>query len=135
MFEHFKFSRKQIEKYHKSAQRDFRIASEANVAEVSFRFCYDALLKLAIAVCASQNLRVKSRRGHHIELIKKLSSLLSDSEVEVFANEMRAKRNWDLYGGGAIISKKEADEYLKWTKSIFSKADRVLHGKQARLKI
>ena len=133
MFEKFRFSRKQIEKYHKSAIRDLKIAAEADVPEVRFRFCYDALLKLAMAVCAENSLRVKSRRGHHIELIKKLALFLKDPEIEILADEMRSKRNWDLYGGGIAISQKEAKEYLNWTKKIFLKAGLFLHRRQTRL--
>ncbi len=124
MFERFNFSKKQIDKYYRSARRDLKIASDSNVPEVSFRFCYDALLKLAIAVCAEKHLRVKSRKGHHIELIRKLSFYLNEPEIEVLANEMRAKRNWDLYGGGALISAKETKGYIKWTKQIFQKAEK-----------
>jgi hypothetical protein len=134
MFEKFRFSRKQIEKYHSSAKRDLKIASDANVSEVRFRFCYDALLKLAITICAENGLRVKSRRGHHIELINKLAFFLKDEEIEILANEMRSKRNWDLYGGGIIISSKEAGEYLDWTKKIFHQAEALVNRDQARLK-
>lgn len=134
MFEKFRFSRKQIEKYHSSAKRDLKIASEANVPEVRFRFCYDALLKLAITVCAEHGLRVKSKRGHHIELIKKLSFFFKDPEIEILANEMRSKRNWDLYGGGIVISAKEAHEYLDWTKKIFREAENLINKDQTRLK-
>lgn len=134
MFEKFRFSRKQIERYHKSARRDLKIAAEADVSEVRFRFCYDALLKLAMAVCAENSLRVKSRRGHHVELIKKLAFFLKDPEIEIFADEMRSKRNWNLYRGGIAISQKEAKEYLNWTKKVFLKAETVMHRKQARLK-
>jgi len=134
MFEKFRFSRKQIEKYHNSAKRDLKIASEADIPEVRFRFCYDALLKLAMTVCAENNLRVKSRRGHHIELIKKLSFFLKDEEIEILANEMRSKRNWDLYGGGIIISFKEVNEYLNWTKKIFCQAETLVNRNQTRLK-
>jgi hypothetical protein len=134
MFEKFRFSRKQIEKYHSSASRDLKIASEADVSEVRFRFCYDALLKLAITVCAENGLRVKSRRGHHIELIKKLAFFLKDEEIEILANEMRSKRNWDLYGGGIVISAKEAREYLDWTKKIFHEAEPHINLDQSRLK-
>lgn len=42
MFEHFSFSKEQIEKYLKSAFRDCNIAASSLVPEVSFRFCYDA---------------------------------------------------------------------------------------------
>lgn len=135
MFEHFNFSQKQIEKYFSSASRDLKIASSSDVPEVAFRFSYDALLKLAIAVCAENGLRVKAKRDHHIELIKKLSIFLNDSEIEVLANEMRAKRNWDLYGGGALISSKEARGYVSWVRNIFQLFEKYFNQKQARLKL
>ena len=126
MFEKFKFSPRQIKRYYQGALRDLRIASNSKIPEVIFYFSYDSLIKLAIAVCAKNNLRVKARKGHHIKLIKKLSFYLEDPEIEVLANEMRSKRNWDLYGGGIIISKKEAKEYLEWIKEIFDKSYRLL---------
>jgi hypothetical protein len=70
MFEKFHFSKRQIRKYYQSAIRDLKIASNSKIPEVIFRFSYDALVKLAIAVCAKNGLRVKARKGHHIELIK-----------------------------------------------------------------
>jgi hypothetical protein len=36
---------------------------------------------------------------------------LKDPEIEILANEMRSKRNRDLYDGGILISEKEAKEY------------------------
>jgi len=36
---------------------------------------------------------------------------------------MRTKRNWNLYGGGILISAKEAKDYLKWTRAIFQKVE------------
>lgn len=129
MFEKFSFSKRQVKNYLHSALRDFFIASASLIPEVSFRFCYDALLKLSIAVCAANGLRVKSRQGHHIELIKKLSAYLNDTEIEIMANEMRAKRNWDLYGGGVLISKKDADGYVGWTKKVIKKAKDYLNTK------
>jgi len=135
MFEKFAFSPQQAERYHKSAKSDLKIAAESDVADVIFRFCYDALLKLAIATCAKNGLRVKSRQGHHIELIKKLSFYLKDEEIEVLANEMRSKRNWDLYGGGALISIKEAKDYLKWARQIFQSAESLFNSGHQKLKI
>lgn len=126
MFEKFVFTLNQIDKYYQSAKRDFNIAKSSNVNEVSFRFAYDSLLKLAIAVCAYHGLRVKANRGHHAELINKLSDLLSDSDIAVIANEMRSKRNWDLYGGGAIISEKEISEYVKWIEDVFKQVDKFI---------
>lgn len=129
MFERFSFSKKQIDAYLQSALRDFSIAATSLIPEVSFRFCYDALLKLSIAVCAANDLRAKSRQGHHIELIKKISVYLNDPEIEIIANEMRAKRNWDLYGGGILISQKEATDYIDWAKAIFKKGKQYLQDK------
>ena len=129
MFEKFAFTARQIDQYYKSASRDLKIAQTSDIPEVIFKFSYDALLKLAIAVCAKNNLRVKSRQGHHIELINKLSEIIKDEDVKIIGQEMRSKRNWDLYGGGALISKKEADEFLIWAKKIFKTADVYLYKK------
>ncbi|MFH0951408.1 MAG: hypothetical protein V1765_02965 [bacterium] len=133
MFENFKFTNNQIDKYFNSAQRDLTIAKTSAVTEVAFRFAYDSLLKLAIAICAHHGLRVKARQGHHAELISKLAELLNNSDIEVIANEMRTKRNWDLYGGGALISAKETREYLCWIEDIFSKAEDIF--KENKLKL
>ncbi|MFA6159770.1 MAG: hypothetical protein WC678_01620 [Parcubacteria group bacterium] len=127
MFKRFVFTKNQISKYHSSALRDFKIAKNSSENEVRFRFCYDALLKLSIAVCAKNNLRVKSRQGHHIKLIEKMAEILEDKDINIIGQEMRAKRNWDLYGGGILISEKEAKEYLKWTENIFQEADKYFH--------
>ncbi|MDD5750846.1 MAG: hypothetical protein PHU56_04385 [Candidatus Pacebacteria bacterium] len=88
-----------------------------------FRFCYDSLIKLAITLCAINGLRVKARQGHHWELIQKMAGYLKDKELEILVNEMRGKRNWDLYGGGVVISNKEAKEYVVFAKEVFRKAE------------
>lgn len=129
MLEKFSFTERQISQYYRSALKDFKIARGLDIPEVIFKFSYDALLKLSIAVCAYNGLRVKSRQGHHVELINKLSKLFGDEEIEIIGNEIRAKRNKDLYGGGVIISAKEAAEFLKWTGKIFEKAEYYLYKK------
>jgi len=126
MFEKFYFSEKQIRQYYQSALRDFKIASQSDLAEVKFRFSYDALLKIAITLCAYNGLRVKAKLGHHIELLEKLSACLKDPEIQLIGNEMRNKRNWDLYGGGNIISQKEADGYLDWLEEIVIRTKKYL---------
>ena len=133
MFEKFSFSLKQIQKYYQAAVRDFKIAQEAKIPEVTFRFCYDALLKLAITVCAENDLRVKAHKGHHFELIQKLSFYLTDKEIEVLGNEMRSKRNWDLYDGGVLISVKETLGYVEWVGQIFKKAEKYFNRKRPKL--
>lgn len=135
MFEKFNFSKKQIETYYKSAIKDYKIAKDSDVPEVVFHFCYNSLIKLAISICSENSLRVKSRQGHHIELIEKLSKYLDDEEILTIGNEMRSKRNWDLYGGGIIISKKSAQEYLLWVKNILNKSQKYLDDKNSKLKL
>ena len=127
MFEKQKFTDRQIEKYFNSALRDFEIASNSKIPEVIFKFSYDSLLKTAITICAKNNLRVKSRAGHHIELLKKLAKYLGDEEIIIISNEMRKKRNFDLYSGGILISEKEALNYKKWLKKIIAQAEKYLN--------
>lgn len=128
MFEKFNFSARQISNYFNAALRDFRIASSSAIPEVIFMFSYDSLIKLAIAVCAKNGLRVKARAGHHIELLKKLSEFIDFKAVEIIGNKMRHKRNMDLYGGGVLISEKETKEYKDWLKTVFLKAETYLFG-------
>lgn len=128
MFEKFSFSVRQIKKYHQTAIKDLRIAKNTNDADVKFRFSYDALLKLSIAICAKNGLRVKARKGHHIELLRKLSTILKDKDINIIGDEMRSKRNFDLYSGGILISKKEAKEYYKWTENIFKLSDDIMES-------
>lgn len=88
------------------------------------------MLKIAIAICAKNNLRVRSRAGHHIDLIKKLSEYLDDEDIFAMGNEMRKKRNFDLYNGGVLVSKKEALNYKVWLKKIVSQAEEYLNAGQ-----
>ncbi len=123
MFEEFNFSARQIDNYFNAASRDFKIAADSSVPEIIFRFSYDALIKLAISICAKNSLRVKARSGHHIELLKKLSEFIDAKEIDAIGNTMRRKRNYDLYGGGILMSEKEAGEYRDWLKNIFVKVE------------
>ena len=121
MFEDFTFEKEQVMGYFQSALRDIEIAETSDVPEVVFKFSYDAFLKFAISFCALKGLRVKSRSGHHVALIEKLSSFLNEKDIDVIGNEMRMKRNIDLYSGGTLISEKEAKEYCEWVKEIIMK--------------
>ncbi len=126
MFKKQEFTAKQIEKYFDSALKDYKIAKESDVPEIIFKFSYDSLLKIAIAVCANDDLRVKSRVGHHIDLVKKLSEYLGDDDIFAIGNEMRKKRNFDLYSGGVLVSKKEALSYKVCLKKIIMQAEEYL---------
>ena len=113
MFTKFTYTHKQIEKFHEAACRDWQIARSSDTSEVAFRFCYDALVKLAVALCAANGLKAKSRPGHHIALVKKMAQFLGDKKIEGVVDNMRVKRNADLYDGGRIFSRKEADDLTR----------------------
>ncbi len=134
MFEKFHFTQNQVERHYRSGLKDFNIASKSEIAEVSFRFCYDAIIKLAITICAHDGLRVKARTGHHIELIQKLADYLGEKEIILIVNDMRTKRNRDLYGDGFPISEREIEDYIKWTRKIFDLAEPYLK-RNKRLKL
>lgn len=74
--------------------------------------------------------RPETRAGHHIDLVKKLSEYLGDEDIFAMGNEMRKKRNFDLYSGGVLISKKEALNYKEWLKKIVSQAEKYLNTGQ-----
>ena len=126
MFELFSFAPEQVKKYFEASLHDFQVAEQNNQPDVIFMFSYNGLIKLAITICAKNNLRVKSEQGHHIELIKKLADYLNDESVAMVGNEMRKKRNRDLYEGGIIITEKQAQEYLDWVRTIFNLAKKYL---------
>ena len=126
MFVNYKFTGNQIKNYFNAAARNFKIAADSAVPEVIFKFSYDALIKLAISICAKNGLRVKSRVGHHIELLEKMAQFLGERAIFKQGDEMRKKRNQDLYGEGVLISEKEAGEYRDWLKNIFIKAEAYL---------
>ncbi|MGA2799279.1 MAG: hypothetical protein ABSE63_16990 [Thermoguttaceae bacterium] len=118
-FQKFNFSKEQVRKHLQSAERDWKIARSSDMADVVFKFSYDALLKLAVYVAACSGLRVRSITGHHRKLLEKLSELIQDEDAFYIANEMRQKRNSDLYQGGALITDKDAESYLSFVSSVF----------------
>lgn len=131
-FKNFEFSENQIKKYLIAAQKDYKIAISNSNDDVKFRFSYDALLKLAIAVCAQENLRVEARAGHHKELIDKLSNILKMSDIKKIGNEMRKKRNFDLYSGGPSFSSKEAKDFSDWVGDVFKKGEEYIKLKKGQ---
>jgi len=126
MFEKFDYSPIQIKKYYQAAAKDLQLVISAGAPEIVFYLAYNVIIKTAMAVCAKNNLRVKSRAGHHIELIGKLAECLDDQEIEDIAGKMRTKRNRDLYDGGVITSEKEADFYICFCKKLIESADSYL---------
>ncbi|MBU4299179.1 hypothetical protein KJ636_03995 [Patescibacteria group bacterium] len=51
-------------------------------------------------------------------------------DIFVMGNEMRKKRNFDLYDGGILISEKESLNYKEWLKKIISQSEKYLSTSQ-----
>lgn len=114
------FSKEQISNYFNSSIRDYDIAKNSPEPMVIFTFTYNAIIKAGIALIATYGYRVRSAPGHHIKLLQKMKEILGKEYsliIEIF-NDMRRKRNTDLYGGGIYISEKDANEYLELSKTI-----------------
>jgi len=60
--------------------------------------------------------------------LEKTALILNDKDIYSMGNKMRKKRNMDLYGGGVLISVKEAAEYRDWLRTIFKKAEENIFG-------
>lgn len=130
-FEKRKFEKKVINKYFGSAIRDFKIAVDNRHPEVIFKFSYDSLIKTGITLISSYGYRIKSRRGHHIKILEKLSQILNNEDIKIIGEAMRKKRNFDLYDGGTIISEKEAEEYLDFLRVIVRDAEKFLKSQES----
>lgn len=130
-FEKKNFEKKSIEKYFNNAVKDIKIVVSNKNEEVIFKFSYDALIKIGIALIAFNGFRIKSRRGHHIKILEKLSQILGDEDIKVIGEAMRKKRNLDLYDGGVIISEKESKNYLNFVKKITENAKRYLKSQKS----
>ncbi len=125
-FQKQSFTPEQIKQFWQNAEKDLAIAQKSDNPEVIFTFAYHALLKVGITLIASKGYKVKSRTGHHVHLLQKLSQLIGDPDIELYGEVMRRKRNADLYLGGSLVTQKEAEEYLRFLKELFKKANAVL---------
>lgn len=113
------FSQNELNKYKKAAERDLSIAHNDKEIEVIFHFTYMALLKIGIFVIAKEGYRVKSRPGHHVQIIETLSSILKLKDVAIIGDKMRRDRNLDLYSASALITKKDVDAYYRFVSELF----------------
>ena len=125
-FQNFDFSPEQIKKYWESAIKDLNIARRAEEPEVKFQFAYNAFIKLGITLIAESGMRAKSRMGHHLKIIEKMSEILKDKDILAIGNQIRKARNTELYGGGIVMSKKQADDYLDFVMSASKKAREII---------
>ena len=125
-FQKREFTKEQINKYFINTERDLKIAESAHESEVIFTFAYQAFLKLGITLIAFNGHKVKSRQGHHVKIIEKMSEILKDKKVLLHGEAMRRKRNMDLYAEGTVVPKKEAMEYLNFIRKIHGKIKKII---------
>lgn len=130
-FQRFQFTPAQIDRYVVSASRDLNIAQKDQFTEVKFTYCYQALIKIGIAVLAKKvGVKVRSVTGHHVKILNKLSEILDDPDILTIGNAMRMKRNRDLYDASDVITKKETADYIVFVNYVILKAKQVIdsHG-------
>lgn len=125
------FSQKEISRYLRNALKDLKIASTNQGPEVIFDFSYSALIKCGVSLLAACGYRVRSRKGHHIKILEKLSQILDEEKAEIIGDRMRKKRNMDLYEGGILISTKEARDYLHFVREIIQKTEQYLQSQDS----
>jgi hypothetical protein len=126
-FQKFKFTPLQISRYVDSAVRDLAIARDDKFMEVKFTYCYQALIKIGMAVLAKKGgVKVRSVMGHHIKILNKLSEIMGNPDIFTIGNAMRMKRNKDLYDAAATMTKKEVDDYIVFVDGIIQKAKEIL---------
>ncbi|MDP8216745.1 MAG: hypothetical protein P9L98_05460 [Candidatus Kaelpia imicola] len=111
-FQKLVFKEEQIDQFLMSARHDLKIAEESDIPDVVFKFSYDTLIKLGIMLIAGKGYKVRSKSGHHIKILEKLSQLLKDEDILVLGNKMRQERNVNLYDGGFFVGEKDSFEYL-----------------------
>jgi len=122
-FQKLAFKEEQIEQFLKSALHDLEIAGTSDIPDVIFKFSYDALVKLGIALIAKKGYKIRSTTGHHVKILEKLSQILREENILVLGNKMRQERNFNLYDGRFFVGEKDSREYLDFVKSVFKKAD------------
>jgi hypothetical protein len=121
-FQKLAFKEEQTDQFLKSALHDLKIAESSEIPDVIFKFSYDALIKLGIALIAKKGYKIRSTTGHHVKILEKLSQILKEEDILVLGNKMRQERNVNLYDGGFFVGEKDSLEYLEFVKSTFKKA-------------
>ncbi|MCF7916706.1 MAG: hypothetical protein K9L61_02920 [Candidatus Omnitrophica bacterium] len=120
-FQKIPFKNEQVQQFLKAAFHDFEIAQNSTIPDVIFKFSYDALIKIGIALIAKNGYKARSTAGHHIKILEKLSQLLQEEDILIFGNKMRQERNANLYDGGFFVGEKASFEYRKFIENIFKK--------------
>ena len=126
-FKKFNFTEEEIKRFFESVLHDLEIARKDPFPEVRFSYSFQALIKAGIVLLGKTGkVKVRSIPGHHAMILKKMSEILKDTDISAIGDAMRTKRNTGLYGGGAPISEKETDSYLKFVERVIQKVEKVV---------
>lgn len=79
-FQKIKFDQAAFDDFLLNAQDDLDIARESKIAKVKFKFAYDALIKIGITLIASKGYKVRSKTGHHFQILEKMARILKDPD-------------------------------------------------------
>ncbi|MCB4755939.1 MAG: HEPN domain-containing protein [Elusimicrobia bacterium] len=130
-FKTVKFASDQIESYLSGAIRNLEIARKSDHPEVQFTFAYQALLKAGIALIAKiGSVKVRSVPGHHVRILEKMSETLSKPDIFLIGNQMRLKRNLDLYEGRVGINPSEAQDFLEFVEETLEEIKKVVRPRK-----
>ncbi len=122
-FQKFTYTKEQIKKFFENAHKDLKMAENLNNSEIAYRICYEAIIKLGIAMIAKHNYKVRSNTGHHYKILQKIAEITKLKDEINYIQFVRRKRNIDLYEGGSDFTETELKNLLKVTKKIFNHAD------------
>ncbi|MBD3263992.1 MAG: hypothetical protein GF375_02675 [Candidatus Omnitrophica bacterium] len=120
-FQKVPFSDEQAKQFLRPASHDFKIAQDSDIPDVIFKFSYDSLIKIGIALIAKNGYKVRSVAGHHVKILEKLGQLLQYEDVVILGNKMRQERNANLYKGQFFVGEKASSEYLSFVGKVFKK--------------
>lgn len=125
-FQKIKFDQAILDDFLLNARDDLDIAKESKNAKIKFKFAYDALIKIGITLLAAEGYKVRSKTGHHFQILEKMARILKDPDISTVGNLIRQQRNADLYSGRSFISKKDAESYCDFASDVFKKAESYL---------
>ncbi|MFC1512509.1 hypothetical protein ACFL4S_00500 [bacterium] len=114
-------TRKEILKKFKNALDDFKIAKQADIAKVKFKFLYDSLIGLGITLLNFYHIKPESNSGHHINILRAMAYFLNNENIKKTGDKMRVKRNKYLYKGGINISPNELKKYEKLVQNVLKR--------------
>ncbi|MEN6466825.1 MAG: HEPN domain-containing protein [Syntrophaceae bacterium] len=115
----FKAEPSQIEAQLRLARRDLKAAAEMldKVLDWAFNIAYKAVLQATRGLIYSEGYRLSGGEGNHKAAIQFAEMALgNDLKTEVrFFDRMRIKRNQAVYDTAGIISRREAEQAIKFS--------------------